>query len=361
MKQFLLTFSLLSASLLATVACKNENTTPAELSARKFAFDNTAFFTISHDEGQSALRKKLLNLALAGLLKRDQEPGEAEKIKSSDVFTVNGDVYKLPPHNFSEYKNYKENSAEIIVSYNNHLDIYFVPTGISKDKAFAQLGIYPEQDSHFYWVEAAGTYLFKEKTYYLVSTTSKEMKQNDIHFNQTVKKIGNDFNEKYFSFSTNQILVLKIAADYKTRETTYVSRTGQKISKCDWEAGTCGACQYKMEVATGAFIKQSLETAELVDLDIIVNGRNYPLAELKPAKDKDGNFIVTLNLKNMVATELAAIEFHQNPQYQVLKNVSGVEYGPSCSDKNDRSTIDVTPTLKIDLELTVQGRNLPIF
>lgn len=355
MKHFLLKFSLLSVTFCAAIACKNTNSTTNELSARKLPFDNSVYFTVPHLEGRSSLRKKLLNQALAIKLKSNVEMNESQEIKKDDT--------KFSTSNLTEYKNFKKNAAEVIVSFRDRLEIYFVPNGISREKAFQQLALEPESDASFFWIGSSDAYLMKEKSYFLISTTNKEMRENDVYFNNSVENLGSDFNELYFSFSSSQIISLKVKAEYFIKETTYALLTGNR-NRCrgsDWESGNCGSCEYKMEAPTGALIKTTLDTASFVDLDIIINGRSYPLLELRPLKDKDGNFIVTLDLKKIVTTDLVTIEFRKNLQVPVLKDVIGVEYSDGCAGRGHTKKIDVTPSLKIDLEMNIQGRNLSIF
>jgi hypothetical protein len=361
-------YLLLSALLLST-ACHHSNTTSTDPSVRKMPFDNTAFLSIPHSEEQSILRRKLLNEALTDELKKanKSELSQVVKIDDGDQFKFVNDSYKLSKITLEEYKRMKANAAEVIVSYNDRLEIYFVPTGIRRDKAFDQLGLLTDIDSNSYWVETPDAYLFKNKTYYLVNASRKEMKENDVYFNHSESAIGSDFNDKILSYDRNQIIELKINADYFVKETSYVEmkRTGPAPSRrsCDWEAGTCGSqvCTFKMEAPTGGLLRSKLTNSELVDLDIVINGRSYPLIELKPKIDQEGNFLVMLDLKKMVNTDMASIEFRQNPQYPVAKNVSGVEYSGSCNNGNDNRVIDITPLLKINLDAMVLGRKLSGF
>jgi hypothetical protein len=357
-------YLLLSALLLST-ACHHLNSTSTDPNVRKMPFDNTAFLSISHTEEQSILRRKLLNEALTEELKKANrsESGQIMKIEDGDKFKFVNDSYKFTKGNFEEYKKMKANTAEVIVSYKDRLEIYFVPTGIRQDKAFNQLGLLTDTDSTFYWGESTDAYLLKNKTYYLVHATRKEMKENDIYFNHFESLIGSDFNDKISSFAANQIIELKIDAAYLTRATSLVAiNRGDKPNhkNCDWEAGTCSSCTFQIETP-GGLVRTPLSSSEQVDLDILINGRSYPLSELKPLIDQEGSFKITLDLKKMVNTDMASIEFRQNPQYPVTKNVSGINYSGSCSNGGITNVIDITPSLKINLGAVVLGRKLSGF
>ena len=202
--------------------------------------------------------------------------------------------------------------------------------------------------------------MLKNGTYYLISSNKKELKENDIYFSNSQNKIGTNFNENYFQFTNNQIINLKLSVEYFEKETSALNLThpGPSLRNCDREAGTCGTCEYKMEKVTGALIKKQIPTINLIDFDIIINGRNYPISELKPKLDDEGNFIVTLDLKNLVLTDLVSVEFHQNAQLPVLKNIFGYDYSLSCFGRNDSSTIDITPSIILNLEANILGRKI---
>lgn len=359
MKQILTAILIMSFA----IACNHRNTTSEEPAARKFAFDNSAYLNIPHEVEESILRRKLLNLALEERINSafdKEKENVAHKVNPEDTFLFQKKTFKLDPKSFEEFGRFSENSAQVVVSYEDRLEIYFVPTGISKEKALLQLGVQPARDSRFFWLKASEPYLTKNNIYYLLSASNKNLLDNDAFFNSEIKTIGSEFNELYFSFASNQILNLVIKADYLEVETVYEILKGQKY-KCtsDYrEAGLCSTCYFKMEAATGAMVKKVLKNAQLVDLDIVVNGRSYPLRELRPVIDSSGNFNVTLDLKKMVTTDLASVEFHLNRPYPVFKNVIGVDYGVSCSELGHSKTLDLTPSLKINLEMNVLGRNL---
>ncbi|RPJ74067.1 MAG: hypothetical protein EHM20_11225 [Alphaproteobacteria bacterium] len=353
MKHSLLLFSL----LFATMACKNINSTSTEMADRKLPFNSKAFLRLENIEIKSNMRQQFLNTTLAKKLKSNFEIKEFEKLTEEELLESSS----LNP---LDYYRLKENSAEVVISFSDRIEIYFVPTGISNEKVLSQLGIVPDEGSEFFWLEAPDAYLINKKTYYLTSTTIKELKENDVYFNQNVENLGSDFNEKYFSFSNSQIVKLKIKSDYRVKETAHVILAGRNASsykRCDWEAGECKACKYQIEAATGNYIKRDLETAASLDLDVIINGKNYPLVELKPTRDASGDFVVELDLKKMADSKLVSIEFHKNIQYPITKIVSGFGYTMSCMDKSLSSNIDITPSLKIDLEMSVFGRNITEF
>ncbi|MDD4974322.1 MAG: hypothetical protein PHY93_08210 [Bacteriovorax sp.] len=353
-------FTLLFTQLFLSVACKKINSTSTDPYARNLPFDNAIYLSIPHQEDQSILRRKLLNLNLNNQLKNLNEVDEASKIQDGDEFKFANNSFKTSSLNLNEYEKFRSNAAEVIVSYNDRLEIYFVPNGIERKKALTQLGVAAEPGANFSWLGDTDNFLFKDKIYYLLSASKTNLLENDVHFSQQKISLGDAFNEKMFTFFSNQILELEVNVEYSQKETTLAVLGGQKV-KCTHdmlEAGVCDPCNYKLETPTGRLVKKDLESSELVDLDIIINGTIYPFKELNPVKEQNGNFKVILNLKKLIKTERASIQIYQNTQHPISKTVQAVEMAWTCAHKNVSNTIDITPIVKMNLELNVKGRTL---
>ena len=353
---------LILAVLFFSSACHNPNSTSKDPSLRKMPFDPRVFLSIPHEEEQSLLRRKLLNTILNSDLKKNNslDVNESVIVENEDQFKFVSGNYKFSKRNLIEYKNAKANCAEVIVSHSDQLDIFFVPQGIHYNKAFQQLGLRPSADSNYFWVDNEDNYLIKNKTYYILDASKKELKNNDVYFNSSQYMIGSDFNEKISSFSTNQIIKLKMNVAYFKREIGLVSIHRKDMPNrkdCDREADTCGPCTFELETS-GKLIPEKLLSTDLLDLDIIINGRNYHLSELSPFMDQEGNISVVLDLKKLVNTEMVSIEFHLNELPRLLKRVSGMNYSGACMNEVVTNVIDVTPSLTINLSATILGRKL---
>ena len=120
---------LILALLFISSACHNQNSTSKDPSVRKMPFEASVFLSIPHEAEQSFLRRKLLNTVLNEDLQKNDSSVENrhEVIGNEDQFKFVKGNYKFSFGELSEYKNAKGNSAEVIVSYRDHLDIFFVP------------------------------------------------------------------------------------------------------------------------------------------------------------------------------------------------------------------------------------------
>ena len=348
---------LIFLSLFLSIACNNNSTTnnPA---IRNYPFDNKAYFKITHQEDQSILRQKLLNLSLTNLLNKASQLSDVEKIKQGDEFRFSTGKFKSPRFDLLEYNKMKSIAAEVIVSYSNRLEIYFVPVGIERNNALNQLALNTEPGESLSWIDSTDYTLLKNKVYYLLSSNKAQLLNNDIHFNSQKIIIEESFNQKTFNFSKNQVMEIELNINYLVKETSLQGFNGTK-RKCTrdmQEAGLCEECTYKMETLTGRFIKKSLENIDLVDLDIFINEKKYNLNDLNPIKDTNGHFKIILDLKQLVDTSLVNIQILQNIQNPVLKMVKATDVASMCAAQNMNNIIDVTPSVKINFEMKVLGR-----
>ena len=353
-------FFLFFLLIVLNVSCKKTISPGKDGQVRNFPFDNSIYLNIPHAEDQSILRRKLLNLNLSNQLKNNDIAIDSE-INYGDEFVFLDDLNKASTIDQRDYKNIRSNSAEIIVSYKDHLEIYFVPTGITSSDAIAQLKIVPDPEASFSWVNLPGKYLYKNKIYYLLSATKVDYRDNDVHFYQQKISLGDNLNDKIFTFSANQILELEIKIDYSLKETGIVEVNGENRmcpAKIAIDGGGCGSCVYKIEVASGRFLKQSVDNIDFVNFDIVVNEKKYHLNEFKPEKMENGNFKFTIELKKLVKSEFGKVQFFQNPQQTVTKSVNGFEFTYQCRYKSVSNAIDVTPSMKINLEMNTLGRTL---
>jgi hypothetical protein len=154
---------------------------------------------------------------------------------------------------------------------------------------------------------------------------------------------------------------MEINIDYSLRETEIVEVKGKNLicpARIAIDGGGCGSCVYKIEEANGRFLKQSVDNIDFVNFYIVVNEKKYHLNEFKPEKMENGNFKFTIELKKLVKSEFGKVQFFQSPQQTVTKSVNGFEFTYQCRYKSVSNAIDVTPSMKINLEMNTLGRTL---
>jgi hypothetical protein len=357
-----MTKALMVSFLILFSACGKKNSTSTDLRVRKNFYNPSAYLTIKHHSEDSILRRKLLNSILDSRIEINPKLVEKSLIADEDEFKFSGEKTIFSNYNIEEYKNLSENSAKLIVSFEDRLEIYFLPSGILKEKVLSDLHLEASEQRHFDWIQSDVEFLTKGKIYYLVSSKKTDLLDNDIYFHNQFLALGESFNEKIFTFSKYQVLELKLAVDYIEKEVVVSTLRGQSI-KCTKdmrEAGMCDPCFYKIEVLSGQMVKNSLETTQLIDFDIHINGKKYSLADFHPVKEKNGSFKILIDLKKILTDEFASVQFTKNAQPTVTKVVRTFEETSMCAHHNVESKFDITPSVNMNLDLNVRGRTLKL-
>lgn len=344
--------SLILLSLLLTVACKNTNST---MGAKKMPFEHEAFLTIPHAEDHSILRRKLLNMGLTKKLNIASE----SKLADGDEFLFTDDPFIFGDNELIEYKKYKASCAEIIVSFRDHLDIYFVPTGITKNNALSQLNLQGESGNKFFWVTETPTILSKGQTYYVMNTSDEEIKINDVNFHHENIQL-NQNNVQSLTFTNNQKIIIDIKVDYLMKETAITSRSGNAITRCTRdmnEAGLCGGCDYKIEDVTGRLVKKNWSKSDL-GLVFKLNDQDFPLEKFDSTVSEDGHLIVTVDLRKI--TDSVFIKFQVLPWdiKKTVRTVKGFDFSPSCRSHEVSLEQDLTPVIQSSGTIDIKGRVL---
>ncbi len=348
MKHFLILLCLLSA-----VACNNSNVTTKN---PKIPFQNNSYLHLPHSKDQSVLRRKLLNVSLTKTLNQKMEV----EIDSGDEFKFLNEEHLLGGNEKVDYENYKSTCAEIIVSFNDHLEFFFVPTGIKREDALSQLGVQPESGETLFWAMETPSVLTKGHIYYLVSASTSDIKNNDVNFYQQ-KLAYKELNSQSFQFKNNQKITLDFKINYYLKQTAVVTRAGAaRTTRCTRdmsEAGLCGGCDYKIEVATGGKIQKQWQKQDF-RMTLKLNGVEYSLDNLDSMITSEGNLEITLDLRQMNLSEDVTLEILPFSVQKVTRSFSGFDFAPTCRVTNVVEAQDLTPEIHADLSVEVMGRVL---
>lgn len=346
--------SLILLCLLCVIACKNINQASKD---PKMTFQNTAYLHLPHPDNQSVLRRKLLNLSLTKKLNQKDEV----KIETGDEFKFLNDQHILGENEKVDYENYKSTCALVLVSFKDHLEFFFVPTGISRDTALSQLGIVAESGEKLFWAVETPSNLTKGHTYYLLSASTSEIKNNDVNFYDQSENLK-DFKGSTFKFKNNQKITLDFKIDYFTKQTTVVAKDGNtrrfNCTRDMREAGGCDGCEFKIETVTGALIKTEWKNNDF-KMFFKLNGVEYSMTNLD-STIPNGHLQVVLDLKQMNLAEDVSLEISPVNAQQKTGTFRGFDYTGNCASTNDVAVQDLTPVIHADLNVDVKGRALSI-
>jgi hypothetical protein len=332
-------------TLLNFISCKKENVTLGE---KRMPFDHKSYLYISHEEDQSLLRQKLLNIALTERLKKEDE----SKIEAGDEFKMLDNSYSLAGNDKAEYQKMQGESAEIIISYKDHLEFYFVPMGIKKENALKQLGLEKEVGNSLFWVKESPATLEKKHTYYLVEASNDEIKNNDVNFyEQTIN--SDQLTKSSMTFKSHQIVLLDFEINYLTKETAITVKKGPTRSCKRTEGNEC-ECFYKIENLTDGLIKTSWKKDDL-GLFLKLNNQDYSLNSFDSLSG-DGHLKLKINMNNYGGNDVAMTVLPWRISSKI-KAVAPFDKDSSCGILSNE-TLDLTPIIRSNLKLTVKGRSL---
>lgn len=350
---------LLILSVFALSACKGtSNKTSA--SQNVSAYVQKAYMTIPHNDDSSLLREKLLHLKLSSLLKQTT----ALKIEKLDQFKFARETFQTNTSEQFDYEKQKESSAEIVVSYDDHLEIYFVPTGILRDQVSADLNLKAEEGRILGWMPGTPTTLLKGQTYFVLSASKADLLLNDQKYS-VVKIPASSDTKTIHKFSPYQKVLLSFSLESFSPEITIASVSGgaQAVCKSDMrEAGLCEPCMAKIEKTSGKFVKQpwSLQQFGLV---LLINGKETQVQALAPKLDeKTGMMTVVLDLHSLAAEEReVTLQLVKPAAHQQSKSVSPFSYSGNCrSHSGASSVLDLTPQVEMTYLMDIQGRNIQL-
>lgn len=350
---------LLILSVFALASCKGPSNKTSG-SQKVSAYVQKAYMTIPHNDDSSVLREKLLHLKLNSLLKQSS----AVKIEKDDQFKFANETFQTNSAEQFDYEKHKESSAEVIVSYSDRMDIFFVPTGLLREQASSDLNLKTEEGRVLSWMPGTPATLLKGQTYYLLSASKDDLLDNDRKFFITKLPASTDMNTVH-RFSPFQKIILTYSIQSFLPETSIVSVSGgaQGICKRDMmEAGLCEPCMAKIEKNTGKYIKQ-LWSLEQAGLALLINGKEVHIQQFKPEfNEKNGLMTMVLDLRGLALPgKEVSVQIVKPLVHVQKKTVDGFQYTGNCrSHSGVQSVLDLTPLMEMSYEMEIQGRNIQI-
>jgi hypothetical protein len=341
-------------------SCNNSNKTAEKVNLS--AYQKKAFLSFPHDENGSVLRNKLLNLQLTKELNlNDESTIDGEK----DYFNFNNEIFTLSSAEAKDYLKQQKLSAEIIVSYKDHLDFYFVPAGLTSDLALSELGLNTEDKNELTWAMGKPSLLGKGQVYFLINADKKELLRNDFNFFHFRFKDSESVSSAplTYRFTNNQKVILRFHLNLLLKQTSVAEVRGQNRSckKDEREAGYCfEPCTARIESDSGTLISQQW-TSEKIPMSFMINGKLFNAEDLNIVLNLDHT--LTLELEFSKYTREPTVDFQVMPMQMpaVLKQVAGYDYSPNCKTSGWlKNTLDLTPQVQNVFQIDVFGREMKI-
>jgi hypothetical protein len=338
--------ALIILSILA-MSCKKENVIDNPTPSLR-AFSRNAL-TIKHDENASLMRNKILNSFVE------------EKFPSNNVanaINVHDELLDadMIQRDLSDYIEYEKNMSKLVVSFSDHLEIYFLPTGFPIDKATSILNLKTESGRVFRWIKHSAVKANPGGKFFLASVNLEDIVKNDQNFYQENK--GANKNVRQLSYNVVPGTALEVTGEfdlYRQKETV-VEVLGTN-TYCRYAHGLggdpgCGQCKYKMESVSNEYEKMPSPSITEIGLKIKLNEGDYSIDELKPElSERHFKFVINGEDRNVNFALSAGRDYSDD-----TKTVAGFDYNISCSEKNAQTTNRIKKKLEVSFQMRVLGR-----
>jgi hypothetical protein len=342
--------------IVCSIACKKINQTSGPLNV---PVDGKSYLTVPIKDGSFSFRYKLLNLALREILQDQSELTEIEKINSGEEL---GEL-KLSKKEMEDYKRIRSSRAEIVVSFSDHVDIYFAPDGLAKEEAIEKLAILSENNSRLFWAQNSDSKLEKGRVYYVVNSTISEIQANDFRFHNSTENVDEIKNNLTMNFSRFQKVKFLLNVNLFQKDLETVKITGPK-KHCTTELNEsqlCEPCSFKMLRPTGKEISRVDNNLESIMLKI--NENIISLKDLGAVQLKNNLWELKLDFEKI----LSSTQDHRVKLEWLLKSESpniiqlrGYDYSENCQIRDHAEVIDLTPRRIVGVNIYVAGRDLEI-
>ncbi len=340
------------------LGCDPQNQTKGN---KKIIFDSQPHLVIHHEKDQSLLRRKLLNLVLRKHFNDKSYLREEEKIKNGDEFKLVAADFSMSAKEMQQYRVMRNKCAEIIVSFMDRIEIYFVPENISRESAVEQINIFPDSEAQFTWVNNENTLLKRSEVSFLASSTNQEVLENDSHFFKEEISLGEKFLDKKITISSLQKIKMVIESTLFDKEAVVVHEVGKRL-KCTkdmQEADLCEPCDYKIKRPSGKEIAHFPKSIQDLHLNLLINGKEVMLQNFVNQELDNGKWIFFLDF-SLIARDHDEISLQWKsvafaPQVEM---VTPFDYGPNCRQEKFNAVLDLTGRIVSKMTLEISGRNL---
>jgi hypothetical protein len=321
--------------------------------------ENKVFLSLEHPHDASLLRQKLLNTVVQSALKEPLRK-TSDKIFFRDEFIINNTKRDILAQDEVIYKENELWMSKVIVSYQDRLEVYFVPDQILISRLVAVLNLKADADREFLWVNPHLSATAKGSTFYLLSFNHDDLIANDESFYQEEYDWGADYSTKELNILKNQKLEILVNYNFMAQTGVPQRFKGSNSLKCSWEyieSGTfCGQHYYTRIVNGGSFEKAQMNDLAKLGLDIEVGKKFYNPTQLNAHLVSDGFFKISVNPSELVDLDSYRIAFKAFTPPAYIKKVMNYDLTPGCNPIHTSATEAFSAQSSFKIRLKVIGR-----
>jgi hypothetical protein len=335
-----------------TISCKKENSLGNSASLLKA--DAKSALILQNEDNSFLARKKIMNQLVE------------EKIPS----LTNNLANRINPHDelvgfqmlqkeLDTYVEKEKNMAKLVVSYQDHMEIYFLPNGFPLNQVFGTLRLQVDPERSFKWLKHDSSSAYPGGTFYLVSVNLDDIVKNDQNFFQEVTKQDKKLQDYLVKLPAGKALDVTINYNaFKQKEK--IETVLWSYQYCNYQNSvSCGQCSYKISAASDQFEKMAPPSLAELNLVVRVDEHDVGMDELH-AKVMNGNvlrFKVDADLVNDSQIVLGIDKQFEDAE----KRVNGFDYTPQCeSQRVEESFITLRKKFEATSEIVILGRGTEV-
>jgi hypothetical protein len=319
--------------------------------------ENKVFMTIDHSKS-SLLRQKLLNTVVQSAFKEPLVKKE-HVVESRDEFIIGDKRQEMLIQDEVIYKENEQWMTKVVVSYEDRLEIYFVPDGILVSRLITVLNLKPDNSRTFLWVNPRINSTQRGNTLYLLSLSHDDLILNDQDFYQEEYKLGNQFSEKVFSILKNQKIKLKVNYEFFVQAGVTVQFKGANPFKCTRELAEMGDCSghhYKRVVNGGSFEKTEMLNFDLLGFEVVIDNKSFLPTNLRAVHVAAGSFSAFIDTNELVDQDSYNISFKTSSPAALLRPSHNFDITPGCRPAHTSYTEAFGTQSNFSIEMVIFGR-----
>ncbi|MBC7714800.1 MAG: hypothetical protein H7177_15750 [Rhizobacter sp.] len=329
------------------ISCKKENSLSGNNPYSNV--DSKNAFSVKVEGESSIVRKKIINSFVEEKFPTNNLDNN---LKPHDE--ISG--YKMSQKEFDDYSEKEKNMSKLVVSYSDHLEVYFLPDKFPLNAAISKLGLQVEPGRMFKWTKHESAYAFPGGKFFLASLNIDDLVKNDQYFYQEVQNINNGFQGMNFKLKPGQLMEVTAQYDLYIQKDKITDVQGQ-FHYCNFNAYTdpsCGYCQYKMQTAADEFDRLPLPRITEIGLSAKVGDNNFDAVDINPEMINDNKFKFKISAND--DRETPVILSLGKSFNNIEKSVQGFSYNRACSNEETNSILSLQKKLQITSQVKVMGR-----
>jgi hypothetical protein len=321
--------------------------------------ENKVFLSLEHSQDASLLRQKLLNTIVQSALKEPLRKA-SDSIGFRDEFIIGNTKKDILAQDEVIYKENEQWMSKVIVSYQDRLEVYFVPDQILISRLVAVLNLKADADRDFLWVKPHLSATAKGSTFYLLSFNHDDLIANDEHFFQEDYDWGSDYSTKELNILKNQKIEIRVNYNFLTQSGVPQRFNGSNRLNCSRdlvEAGAfCGQHYYTRIVNGGSFEKTQMTDLTKLGLEIEIGNNFFNPVQLEAHLESDGLFTISANPSELMDLNFYKIAFKTFTPPAYIKKVVNYDLTPGCNPIHTSTTEAFSAQSSFSIRLKVMGR-----